>query len=494
MSIIERREIEPLLLRARQALKFYGAATNTATAILDADGHPVDAAYPSGALRFCAFCKKHCLVLQTAPETASESSGRREEYPCARLHANGIREARQSGGVYIYLCDMGFLFWISPLTTSGHLAGAVIAGGMLGIERQRAVERLKALGGAEFTKEYEALLSGDGVNAAKERTIDEIKSLAQTLLLSAKHISRDTDDYRKTLKRIGKEGESFSEGAARHPPGDGNDAPSSYPLDKERAFLAALRRGDNDTARKTLDGLLENIHALSRRNFDSMKLRAIELVVILSREAASPDKPEDESLLEANNRYIKRVQDSKNPGELTDILYLIIDRMAGRIFSFQGIRHASALRKAERFIWENYTRKISLKEIATASGLSAPYFSSIFKEETGENLSTYLNRLRVERATAMLIEMDMPLREIAKTCGFEDQSWFSKIFKSYTGKSPGKYRKQGAGHSFEDSLIGDSLIGDSSIEDSLIEDSFIEDSFTAGESSDIKREDDENYG
>jgi transcriptional regulator GlxA family with amidase domain len=48
----------------------------------------------------------------------------------------------------------------------------------------------------------------------------------------------------------------------------------------------------------------------------------------------------------------------------------------------------------------------------------------------------------------MLFESDMSLSEIAGTCGFEDQSWFSKIFKSYTGKSPGKYREQGEGSFF----------------------------------------------
>jgi AraC-like DNA-binding protein len=45
----------------------------------------------------------------------------------------------------------------------------------------------------------------------------------------------------------------------------------------------------------------------------------------------------------------------------------------------------------------------------------------------------------------MLLETDLSLSEIAGSCGFEDQSWFSKIFKSYTGMSPGKYRGQGGG-------------------------------------------------
>jgi len=58
----------------------------------------------------------------------------------------------------------------------------------------------------------------------------------------------------------------------------------------------------------------------------------------------------------------------------------------------------------------------------------------------GENLSNYLNRLRVEKAAAMLTETGKSLNEIAEQCGFEDQSWFSKVFKNFTGVSPGKYR------------------------------------------------------
>jgi AraC-like DNA-binding protein len=43
----------------------------------------------------------------------------------------------------------------------------------------------------------------------------------------------------------------------------------------------------------------------------------------------------------------------------------------------------------------------------------------------------------------MLTETDLSLGEISGSCGFEDQSWFSKIFKSYTGVSPGKFREKG---------------------------------------------------
>jgi AraC-like DNA-binding protein len=165
-------------------------------------------------------------------------------------------------------------------------------------------------------------------------------------------------------------------------------------------------------------------------------------VVLLSRTLVSPAYSED-YLLETNNQYLTRIQETKNLEELTDALHMIVEHMAGQVCAFRGVRHAATLRKVERFIWENFSRKISLQEIAGISGFSAPYFSTIFKEEMGENLCNYLNRLRVEKASYLLITTDLPLSEISGSCGFEDQSWFSKIFKNYTGMSPGKYRGQG---------------------------------------------------
>jgi YesN/AraC family two-component response regulator len=207
-------------------------------------------------------------------------------------------------------------------------------------------------------------------------------------------------------------------------------------------LLSALRRGDNEMGRKILNELLGSLLFSNPDHFKYIQFRSIELVVLLSRTAISPGNSET-SLLETNNQYLQRIQDTRNIEELTDELHSIVENIAGQIFSFRGIRHAAALRKAERFIAENFIRKISLREIAEASGLSAPYFSTIFKEEMGENLSGYLNRLRVEKACHMLVETELTLSEIAGSCGFEDQSWFSKIFKSYTGISPGKYRGQG---------------------------------------------------
>jgi YesN/AraC family two-component response regulator len=167
----------------------------------------------------------------------------------------------------------------------------------------------------------------------------------------------------------------------------------------------------------------------------------VEIAVLLSRAGANSDDYRE--ITGINNRYLKRIEDSKTTADVCETICLLTEMMAGKIVSFQGIRHAAALRRAERFIWENYTRKISLKEVAGASGLSAPYFSTVFRDEMGENFSNYLNRIRVEKAAEMLKETELPFSGISAACGFEDHAWFSKIFKNYTGFSPRKYRESG---------------------------------------------------
>ena len=214
-----------------------------------------------------------------------------------------------------------------------------------------------------------------------------------------------------------------------------------YPLEKEKSLLAALRKGDISEAKKILNELLAVLFFSNPGQFKYVQLRATELIVLISRIEISPAK--SSVSMETNSQNLKMVQEAKNPEEMTDILHTIVDNAAASISSFKGVPHAMALRKAESFIMENFTRKISLKEISKVAGLSPPYFSTIFKEEMGENLSKYLNRLRVEKASNLLLETDMPLAEIASCCCFEDQSWFSKIFKAYTGISPGKYRNKG---------------------------------------------------
>ena len=66
--------------------------------------------------------------------------------------------------------------------------------------------------------------------------------------------------------------------------------------------------------------------------------------------------------------------------------------------------------------------------------------SSIFKQCSGSSFKEYLNMVRVEESKRLLSNTEYSIIDIAVACGFDDQSYFSKVFKKYTGMSPKQYR------------------------------------------------------
>jgi YesN/AraC family two-component response regulator len=330
---------------------------------------------------------------------------------------------------------MGFTFWTSPVYSGGRFVGALLGSGF----RSNTEETFPHFPGSDKKPNQEILQM---ISAFPKVGPEKIQALAELMLICAESLSTGNEDYYETIKRRSEQQSRLSASLQelKEKYAEGTPIPG-YPMDKERLLLTSLRRGDHEAGKRILNEILAVLLFSNPDQFKYIQFRAIELVVLLSRTGLGPGFT-DKTVLETNNAYIRRIQEVKTIEELTDVLNITVERMADQIFSFQGIRHASAIRKAERFILENYNRKISLREVAGISGLSAPYFSTIFKEEMGENLSSYLNRLRIEKASRMLLDTDFTLSEIAGSCGFEDQSWFSKIFKSYTGASPGKYRDQ----------------------------------------------------
>jgi len=443
-SIISRREIEPLLGKAREILRFYSEAMDCSAAVLDRSGFVIRTPEYKKQMRYCDFCKKHYRKTSHEPKPAKNCG--EYEHPCKRIHFDAQTESLHMEKTYIYTCPIGFIYWTSPLYRKGHHAGNITAGQVLSYGRKDAVDKFRAVCGDGIAAERFSKM----IEEIPEKNHEEIQAMARLLGVCAEEISGKKENPGEMIRSLAQQKDTAENskdnaknftGSTQNPE---KGAEPEYPLEKERMLLAAFRRGDNETGNRILKELMKSIQAAIPGNFEIIRFRAIELVVLLSRAAVSRGT-DSETLLETNNRYLKRIQESGSPEKLFENLHLIAERMAGKIFSFQGIRHASVLRKAERYIWENYSRKISLEEISAAAGLSAPYFSTIFKEEMGENLSGYINRLRVDKAATMLIETTKPLNEIAGLCGFEDQSWFSKIFKNYTRMSPGKYRENSGG-------------------------------------------------
>lgn len=88
---------------------------------------------------------------------------------------------------------------------------------------------------------------------------------------------------------------------------------------------------------------------------------------------------------------------------------------------------------------ERFSQDLTLTDIAEEFGLSAPYFSNLFKQQTGRNFVTYLNEVRIQHAIFLIDQGETDMERIAMQCGYYSKKYFFEAFKRVTGQSVTQY-------------------------------------------------------
>lgn len=100
------------------------------------------------------------------------------------------------------------------------------------------------------------------------------------------------------------------------------------------------------------------------------------------------------------------------------------------------------VRSAIIYIRNNLSKKITIKDLSLASGISEYYFIREFKRITGYTPVTYINMMRCDMAKKLLLDGEHNVGEVADMCGFENMPYFTKTFKKYTGLLPSQVKKK----------------------------------------------------
>ncbi|MFC4598209.1 response regulator [Cohnella hongkongensis] len=95
-----------------------------------------------------------------------------------------------------------------------------------------------------------------------------------------------------------------------------------------------------------------------------------------------------------------------------------------------------------KYIDSRYAEEITLQDLAERFFLSREYISRKFKQQFGENLSDYIERVRMEKAKLLLMNPQYRIAQVAELVGYRDEKYFSKVFKKLEGLSPNEYRKR----------------------------------------------------
>jgi AraC-like DNA-binding protein len=282
-----------------------------------------------------------------------------------------------------------------------------------------------------------------------ERCLSEIPSIAPGKVNALSNLlSLMSGVIRNTFADTDSGGAKIYEGPAQELSAGDVDADGNrdavgfpdYPIKTEKKLLASILGSDKPKAQKHINELFGYILFCSGGNIDLMKSETYELLVLISRGAIDVGVPAGK-VFSINRRFWLEAQAIGNIDELCVSLSLVMNEYIDRIFTFSHKKNLDDINKAVQYIWQNYSNKITLEEVAGTVFLSPSYFCRVFQKTVGCNFNMYVNRIRIEKSKQLLLRYDLRIADIVSMVGFEDQSYFTKVFKRIAGVSPTHFRK-----------------------------------------------------
>lgn len=192
---------------------------------------------------------------------------------------------------------------------------------------------------------------------------------------------------------------------------------------------------------------LEQILSESMRRFmgygtsiHKYRVFIMKLIAELSRYCANNKIPMEKVFGADSDGYTRGMQ-AESPEELWDWLTGICGRLQKIAMKERQDTTTSFVSKAVEYIKKRYSdQNITMEMVCRELGVSAAYFSTVFKKETGKTFTGYLTDYRMEQAVELLIATQDKTYIIAEKVGYADPNYFSYVFKKQYGMSPTRYR------------------------------------------------------
>lgn len=356
---------------------------------------------------------------------------------CVQAHIYGMTEAERFGGKCIYFCPRGLTCFVSPIFSESGAEAKITVGPFIMVEKQDFID-CELVGEGGFTPqeleqavqvlEHIPYVPPQRVNALSTLLFMAVGflnnvSVENRMLDAARagQIQGQVTAYIQELKQEGK--------------------PPRYPFELEHALLQSIARQDKRESQRLLNELLGAILFTEGSNLELAKSRLYELLVLVSRTVIDQGG-DGEHTLRLIHEYRRAMEGFRTIDALCLWLSDVINGLMDSLFRFIEAKHANVIHRCTQYIGLHYNERITLEDTARQVYLSPEYLSRIFRRETGSTFSEYVNRVRVAKAKELMASKHLSLTEIALLVGYEDQSYFTKVFKRFAGMLPREYREK----------------------------------------------------
>lgn len=127
---------------------------------------------------------------------------------------------------------------------------------------------------------------------------------------------------------------------------------------------------------------------------------------------------------------------------LRDLIVPLLTELIRTLGAIRIHQSKHLVHRAINYVDHHYHEDISLDDVAKELNLSKQYVCSLFKKDTGQNLSTYINQVRIDHAKVLLQNPTNSHKEIYAQVGFSNQQYFTRVFKKITGMTTTEWLRE----------------------------------------------------
>lgn len=356
---------------------------------------------------------------------------------CTRTHIMAMTAASyRFGGKYIYTGPTGLTYFVSPIIYDVESKAKVTVGPFLMVEMEDYIDiDLREIRSID---EENIVLLQEELKKVPKISPDRVQHLSNLLFMSVGFLNNyiDYHSYIREQEKVSMQGEISSH--IFHYKNEEKVTP--YPFQIENKLLDSIGMANRKDAHKYLNEIYGYIFFSTGGNLAVAKTRVYELLVLISREAIK-NGADSQNCMELTHNFLQNIPLIKNMDELCMWLSQTTNIFIDNVFYYLNSKHLNIIQKAVQYVQNNYSEKITLESIASLVFVTPTYFSKIFKEEMHVSFVTFLNDVRINQSKRLLREETIKLADIAQLSGFEDQSYFTKVFKKNVKMTPLQYRK-----------------------------------------------------
>lgn len=214
------------------------------------------------------------------------------------------------------------------------------------------------------------------------------------------------------------------------------EVPSTITLRIQKAMFEL----NQEEVIQCLDDLLRPYYHGEEKELWTVYQFAEEWIRLLENVALENDLLERE-LFSFRDNWILRANSCISLKECRQCLTDYTMAVMGLCNDVQKSYEARPIREVKEYIEKNFAQKLSLEEIGKMVCLNPVYLSTLFKNQTGMNITNYMIKVRMEEAKRLLRETHMSVSAVGAKVGYTDTKYFSKLFTKQVGVKPVEYRR-----------------------------------------------------